>query len=122
MMKETYDSYLNLAKRAVTIASDKQATDILLIDIVPVGTIADFFVFITVDNSRLMNALIDDLKVSMKNEGAELFHIEGETESGWVLMDFGSTIVHIFSPETRQYYDIDSLWLTPPAKQIVKVQ
>jgi ribosome-associated protein len=122
MMKETYDSYLNLAKSAVTIASDKQATDILLIDISPVGTFADFFVFITVDNSRLMNALIDDLKVSMKNEGAELFHIEGEIESGWVLMDFGSTIVHIFSPETRQYYDIDSLWLTPPAKQIVKVQ
>ena len=122
MMKETYDSYLNLAKSAVTIASDKQATDILLIDISPVGTFADFFVFITVDNSRLMNALIDDLKVSMKNEGAELFHIEGETESGWVLMDFGGTIVHIFSPETRQYYDIDSLWLTPPAKQIVKVQ
>lgn len=122
MMKETYDSYLNLAKSAVTIASDKQATDILLIDIGPVGTIADFFVFITVDNSRLMNALIDDLKVSMKNEGAELFHIEGEIESGWVLMDFGSTIVHIFSPDTRQYYDIDSLWLTPPAKQIVKVQ
>jgi len=121
-MKETYDSYLNLAKSAVTIASDKQATDILLIDISPVGTFADFFVFITVDNSRLMNALIDDLKVSMKNEGAELFHIEGEIESGWVLMDFGSTIVHIFSPETRQYYDIDSLWLTPPAKQIVKVQ
>jgi ribosome-associated protein len=122
MMKETYDSYLNLAKSAVTIASDKQATDILLIDISPVGTFADFFVFITVDNSRLMNALIDDLKVSMKNEGAELFHIEGEIESGWVLMDFGSTIVHIFSPDTRQYYDIDSLWLTPPAKQIVKVQ
>ena len=41
-----------------------------------------------------MNALIDDLKVSIKQEGAELFHIEGEIDSGWVLMDFGNTIVH----------------------------
>ena len=92
MSKQSDENILKIAKKAVDVASDKQATDILLIDIKTVGTFADFFVFVTVDNSRLMNALIDDLKVSIKQEGAELFHIEGEIDSGWVLMDFGNTI------------------------------
>ena len=81
MNKQSDENILKIAKKAVDVASDKQATDILLIDIKAVGTFADFFVFVTVDNSRLMNALIDDLKVSIKQEGAELFHIEGEIYS-----------------------------------------
>mgnify|MGYP003388875776 CR=1 FL=1 len=118
MIDQTEENILKIAKKAVDIASDKQATDILLIDLNAVGTFAAFFVLITVDNSRLMN----DLKVSIKQEGAELFHIEGEIDSGWVLLDFGSTIVHLFSPDTRRYYDLDSLWLRPPAKQVIKIQ
>ena len=120
MINQSEENILKIAKKAVDVASDKQATDI--IDLNPVGTFAAFFVLITVDNSRLMNALIDDLKVSIKQEGAELFHIEGEIDSGWVLLDFGSTIVHLFSPDTRRYYDLDSLWLRPPAKQVIKIQ
>ena len=122
MTNQSEENILKIAIKAVDVASDKQATDILLIDINAVGTFADFFVFLTVDNSRLMNALIDDLKVSIKREGADLFHVEGEIDSGWVLMDFGNTIVHLFSPETRRYYDLDSLWLKPPAKQVIKIQ
>tara|TARA_B100002052_G_C15737695_1_gene531695 strand:- start:2 stop:370 length:369 start_codon:yes stop_codon:yes gene_type:complete len=122
MITQPDENILKIAKKAVDIASDKQATNILLIDINAVGTFADFFVFVTVDNSRLMNALIDDLKVSIRQEGAELFRIEGQIDSGWVLMDFGNTIVHLFSPDTRKYYDLDSLWLKPPAKQIIKIQ
>ncbi|MBI4339087.1 MAG: ribosome silencing factor [Chloroflexi bacterium] len=111
---------LQYARKIVDAASDKQATDILLLDIRNVGTFADFFVIMTADNRRQMNALQEDLVDTVEKAGATLHHQEGTAESGWVLLDFGDVIVHLFAPQERAYYRLEDLWAR--GQQIVRIQ
>ena len=101
---------LQIAQRAVEIASDMQATDIILLDIQGVASFADYFVLLSADNMRQINALVDDIALQLKNEGIHIGHKEGTSESGWVLLDYGDVIIHVFSPEEREYYRLEELW------------
>lgn len=74
------------------------------------ASFADFFVIATADNPAHMNALIEALDRDLSQDGVRLRHREGITESGWVLLDFGDLIVHVFSREKREYYNIEGLW------------
>jgi len=100
----------DIAQRLVDILSDRQAEDITQIDISKVSTFADYFVIATAGNVRQMNALIDTLDREMKQAGVEMGSEEGDPESGWVLLDFEDVIVHLFSREQREFYDLEGLW------------
>jgi len=100
----------DIAQRLVDILSDRQAEDITQIDISKVSTFADYFVIATAGNVRQMNALIDTLDREMKQAGVEMGSKEGDPESGWVLLDFEDVIVHLFSQEQREFYDLEGLW------------
>ena len=101
---------LKLAQRAVEIASDKQASNIVLLDIRGIADFADYFVLLSGDNTRQINALIEDITVELKREGMPVTHREGTVQSGWVLLDYGDVLIHVFSPEERQYYRLEELW------------
>jgi ribosome-associated protein len=90
--------------------SDRQADDIVLLDISQLASFADFFVIATAQNSRHMNALIDAFEKELENEGLKSLHREGGSDSGWVLVDVGAVIVHLFTPEDREFYDLEGLW------------
>jgi ribosome-associated protein len=75
-----------------------------------VSTFTDYFVIATVDNPRQMNALIDSLDQDLRDAGIRPRKTEGTPDSGWVLIDFGDAIVHLFAPEERAYYRIEDLW------------
>jgi ribosome-associated protein len=79
-------------------------------DISPVSTFTDFFVIATATSPRQLNALIDSLDVDLRDEGIRPGRTEGAPDSGWVLMDFGDAIVHLFSREMRAYYNLEGLW------------
>jgi ribosome-associated protein len=100
----------DIAQRLVDTLSDRQAEDITQIDISKVSTFADYFVIATAGNVRQMNALIDTLDREMKQAGVEMGSKEGDPESGWVLLDFEDVIVHLFSQEQREFYDLEGLW------------
>ena len=100
----------DIAQRLVDTLSDRQAEDITQIDISKVSTFADYFVIATAGNVRQMNALIDTLDREMKQAGVEMGSKEGDPESGWVLLDFEDVIVHLFSREQREFYDLEGLW------------
>jgi len=100
----------DIAQRLVDPLSDRQAEDITQIDISKVSTFADYFVIATAGNVRQMNALIDTLDREMKQAGVEMGSKEGDPESGWVLLDFEDVIVHLFSQEQREFYDLEGLW------------
>ena len=68
----------------------------------------------TAGNVRQMNALIDTLDREMKQAGVEMGSQEGDPESGWILLDFEDVIVHLFSREQREFYDLESLWIEAP--------
>ncbi len=100
-----------LAKQIVEIASDKQANDIVLLDIRPISLFADYFVVCSAASERQIAAIIRDAVETLRNDyGVRPLRIEGEASSGWVLIDFGDVIVHVFAAEQRAYYKLEELW------------
>ena len=108
------------ARRIVEVASEKQATDILLLDIREVSTFADFFVIMSADSQRQMEALVEEIAQEIKRQGVRLHHREGTSESGWLLLDCGDVIVHIFAPQERDYYRLEEVWSR--ARLLVRIQ
>ena len=101
-------------------ASEKQAADILLLDVREVASFADYFVIMSAESRRQMDALAEDLAREMKRAGASLHHKEGTANSGWVLLDFGDVILHLFATETREFYQLEQLWAK--ARTVVRLQ
>jgi ribosome-associated protein len=99
-----------LAQRIVDVLSDRQAEDIVLLDIHEIASFTDFFVIASAQNPRHMNALLDAFDKELANEGVKSLHREGDADSGWVLVDFGAVIVHVFTAEDRAYYNLEGLW------------
>ena len=99
-----------IAERLIDILSDRQAEDLAQIDIRRTAAFTDFFVIATAGSVRQMNALIDTLEKEMRALDVRMESQEGDPDSGWVLLDFGAAIVHIFSREQRAYYDLEGLW------------
>jgi ribosome-associated protein len=112
---------LSLARRIVDLASDKQASDIVLLDIRGVSLIADYFVIATAGSERQASAILKDLSEKLIDEFARKpLHTEGKPDSGWVLLDYGDVIVHVFSPTQRSFYNLEQLWAA--ATPIVRLQ
>ena|SRR2546426_12712833 len=99
-----------LAHKILDVLSEKQAEDILLLDIRGVASFADYFVIASAGAVRQMKAILDDIDEVVSSEGVEPLGREGEAGSGWVLLDYADVIVHLFSPEQRAYYDLEGLW------------
>ncbi len=108
------------AYAAVEVASEKQASNIAMLNIAQISDFADFFVILTAESPRQMNALVDDIEESLTRRGTSLHHREGSSDSGWVLLDFGDLIVHIFGSQERGYYQLDQLWSR--ALEVVRIQ
>jgi ribosome-associated protein len=112
---------LGLARRIVDLASDKLASDIALLDIRGVSLIADYFVICTAGSERQASAILRDLSDKLLEEfGRKPLHTEGKPDSGWVLLDYGDVIVHVFSPAQRSFYNLEQLWAA--ATPIVRLQ
>jgi len=80
-------------------------------DLRPDAIIADFFVICNGNSDRQLKALVENLRQSVKEEFNKLpFSVEGSAESGWVLMDYGDVVAHLFMEDKRQYYNLEGLW------------
>jgi ribosome-associated protein len=102
---------LELARDIVGVIADQKGEDVLLLDIQEVSILADYFIIGSVNSTRQAKAVIEELKQGTKHRfDVRPFRIEGDANSGWVLMDYGSVVVHLFTPEMRAYYDLEGLW------------
>ncbi len=101
---------VEVARKTVDAALSKQAADILLLDLREVCTFADYFVLCSGESERQIQAISDEIEETLDREGISIFRREGTTDSGWVLLDFGEVIVHIFGPLEREYYELEKLW------------
>ncbi len=109
-----------LARRAVAVAEDKQANEIMMLDLRGLTTIADYFVLCTVPSERQMRSVLKALDEELAQPPAANPRIEGSPETGWIIMDFGEVVVHLFSPDQREFYRLDRLW--KQAQPVVVVQ
>ncbi len=110
---------LECARYAADAASDKLATDIVVLDISDISDFADYFVIISVESTRQMRALVEDLEHALEEKGGIRHHREGAPESGWMLLDFGDVVIHVFGVEERQFYALEAAW--SEATELVRI-
>ena len=101
---------LEMAHRVVDLASDKKASDIVLLDVRGQTTMTDYFVICTGASDRQLNAIADGIATGMKEAGEPALSQEGDASSHWLLVDFGGVIVHVMSKPEREFYQLEKLW------------
>ena len=103
---------LELANEIAQIAVDRLGEDILILDISEVTTFTDYFVICTANSRRQLDALQAAVREELKQiEDVPLpISIEGDSDGGWILLDYNGVIVHLFNPEMRAYYQLEDLW------------
>lgn len=94
---------------------DKQASDLVILDLRPVTTMTDLFVIGTADSARQLRAVAEEVENRLREEGGiKPIAREGEPESGWLLIDYGVLMIHVFDQERRAFYDLETLWGEAP--------
>jgi ribosome-associated protein len=102
---------LELAHTLVETLDEKKGEDILLLDLIGICSFADYFVFCSGTSERMLRALAEEAQKAVKKKfRTKAMNVEGEPEAGWILMDYGDVILHLFAPETRSYYQLEELW------------
>jgi ribosome-associated protein len=108
-----------LANRIAEIASDKKAADVRILDLRGIVSYTDFFVICSGNTERQTKAIHDAVREELKKAHDLLpRRVEGDREARWVLMDYLDCVVHIFTPEARQYYRLEQLWGEAPAREV----
>ena len=102
------------------VASDKQANNIVLLDIRDLCSFTDYFVICAGESARQIRTISNEIEKTLKKEGVRPHHEEGSLDSGWLLLDYSDVIVHIFGAAERDYYDLDGLWRE--AKAVLRIQ
>ena len=95
---------------AVRAAEAKKATDIRVLDLTAITAFSDYFVICTGANARNVQAIADEVGLRLKQFGELPFSVEGYNQAEWILADYGDFLVHVFSPKSREYYDLERLW------------
>ena len=103
-------SVKNIQKKITLAPEEIKAFDIISIDVRKLTSVADFMVIASASSSRQTKALARNVVEKMKEINIEVIGVEGEQEGGWVLVDVGDIIVHIMTPPTRSYYNLEELW------------
>lgn len=108
-MENTISKRLNIIQKA---CEDKKADNIVDIDISGKTALADHFVIVSGNSKPQLDAIKSEIDSKMSKEGYEPQSIEGQSESGWIIMDYDDIIVHIFNHDRRSFYNIERLWGT----------
>ena len=101
---------LETAKMAVKALDSKKALDIKVIKIQDISAIADYFVIATGTSSTHVKALADEVEAQLDEAGISVSHVDGYRSNSWILLDYVDVVVHVFSDEAREYYDLERLW------------
>lgn len=106
---------------AARAADEKKATDIMVQEVKDLISVTDYFVIATAANSRQVESIIDEIEEQeRKIAGVKPLHREGTADGLWALLDYGEFVVHVFQPETREYYRLEALWNDAPIIDLTK--
>jgi ribosome-associated protein len=102
------------ARLSARAALDKRAQSLQVLDLAALTGIADYFVLCTGTSTTHAQTIAEAIEAALKAEGHRALHREGVAASGWLLLDYGDVVVHVFLPETRAFYALDRLWGDAP--------
>ncbi len=112
-----------LATAAAAYAADKKGSDIVVLDLREVAGYTDFFVIVSGTSDRQAKAIHDGIHLGLKKHDALLpRRVEGLGEARWILMDYLDVVVHVFTPETRDFYRLEALWGDVPRRDLDPVE
>ena len=106
------------AQRAARAALDKKAADLTVLDVQGVSSVTDYFLVCSGRSTTHLKSITDAIREELKEDGVRPLHTEGTTDSGWVLLDYGDVLMHVFLEETRQYYALERLWGDAPSLSV----
>jgi ribosome-associated protein len=110
---------LEQARRIAALVQDKLARDVVILDMRPVCTYTDYFVVCTGNNERQIAAIWSEVHVRLKKDNDLLPRaVEGEKEATWIIADYLDVVLHVFTPETREYYKLEDLWDDVPQEAV----
>ena len=101
---------MELAHKIIEALEDKKGEDILLLDIKDIASFTDYFIICNGTSDRMLDALAKGVLETTKKDFKKRGRVEGKSQEGWLVMDFGDVVVHLFSPDQREYYDLEELW------------
>ncbi|MBN2116967.1 MAG: ribosome silencing factor [Anaerolineales bacterium] len=104
----------------VAALEDKKGEDILLLDIKDIASFTDYFVICNGTSDRMLDALAKAVLESTRKDYRKKGRVEGQSQEGWLVLDYGDVVVHLFSPDQRTYYDLEELW--SDGKVLLRVQ
>ncbi|MDR2715968.1 MAG: ribosome silencing factor [Coriobacteriaceae bacterium] len=124
MTKDTNAQEMDARARALVAAraaDEKKATDIMVQEVGELVSVTDYFVIATAANNRQVQAIIDEIEEKERTiAGVKPHHREGTRDGLWALLDYGDFVVHVFQPETRDYYRLEALWNDAPVIDLAK--
>ena len=100
---------------AARAANEKKATDIMVQEVRDLIGVTDYFVIATAANNRQVDAIVDEVEEKLRvDQGVKPLHREVSSDGSWSLLDYGNIVVHVFMPETRDFYRLEQLWNDAP--------
>jgi ribosome-associated protein len=102
------------------VAADKKAMDVVVLDMRDVSSITDYFLICSGGSERQVQAIADAIDEQLTQSGIASLGVEGYREGRWILMDYGDVIVHVFSRDTREFYDLERLWANAPKIEVTR--
>ncbi|HOJ17368.1 MAG: ribosome silencing factor [Ignavibacteriales bacterium] len=99
-----------LTNKIADLIFEKKGRDVKLLNLNGITTIADYFIVCSADSDTQIKAISDHIDKTLKDLGIKVWHREGYTGLNWVLLDYVDVVVHIFKPETREFYNLEKLW------------
>ncbi len=107
-----------LARKIGKLALDKNAFNIVLLDLKKSSDVAKYFVIISGSVDVHVKAIADNITEGLKEKGIKAWHVEGYKNLQWILLDYVDVVVHIFQPEIREYYSLEKLWGDAPEEKL----
>ena len=107
-------SSLERACLCARVAVEYKGRDVLVLDMRGITPLYDFFVLVSGQSRRQVHTLTEEIDAALQEQGDERLSVEGYEASKWVVQDYGDVVVHVFNPDTREYYALEELWADAP--------
>ena len=113
-IKTSETSVEEIVRNIIEVVEEKKAHNVIALDVRELTIVTDYFVISSADNETAVRSLSNAVIERLAIKGVKPWHVEGEAPGGWIVLDYGGAVVHVFHDSTREFYDLEGLWGDAP--------